>query len=341
MSTTDNRIKTRSKNAAQRPGLLVPKQTRRPTEEVAAERKVKEDAKQAKEDAKNAGIKRVADFEQNQADLDAMERTPRAVMKPKPLVRTRSYADVLRSNDVDMADESAERGGTFEFKLAAVEAGQTTDDAMETEVEDSHPRKKNVGFSFPFLLCQLITYKSKAKSRNNKKKPGVRDANESSTFEFKPATVEAGQTIDDDVETAVQDSPSKKNVSISFLFSYVNLQFIRGRPNRRKARKNLEYGMRMCFIATTWLWLTRVLSKAAHSSPSRLLLKLVRQLTTLWKRWFRTHHRRRRTLVFFSFLLFVNLLIRGRPNRRKTRKNLGCGMPSRQSKIREKILNAN
>ena len=156
MSTTDNRIKTRSKNAAQRPGLLVPKQTRRPTEEVVAERKVKEDAKQAKEAAKNAGIKRVADFEQNQADLDAMERTPRAVTKPKPLVRTRSYADVLRSNDVDMADESAERGGTFEFKLAAVEAGQTTDDAMETEVEDSHPRKKNVCFSFPFFLFSFV-----------------------------------------------------------------------------------------------------------------------------------------------------------------------------------------
>ena len=146
MST--DRVTTRSKNSAQHPGLLVPKQIRRTSEEVAADRKVKEDTKKEKQNNKKASIKRVAEFEQNQADNDAMERTPRVVTKPNPLVRTRSYADVLRhgNSDVEMADGMAEPGSPFE--LAAVADGQTTDDAMETEVQDLPPWKKNVCFFF-------------------------------------------------------------------------------------------------------------------------------------------------------------------------------------------------
>ena len=149
MST--NRVTTRAKNAAQHPGLLIPKQTRRTSDEVAVSRRAKEDAKREKEDIKKAGIKRVAEFEQNQADKDAMERTPRVVTKPNRLARTRSYADVLRagSSDVEMTDGTGQPGSSFE--LAAVEAGQTTDDGMETAVQDLPPRierKKNVCFFF-------------------------------------------------------------------------------------------------------------------------------------------------------------------------------------------------
>src|ERR1700679_91173 len=97
MSTNLNRITTRSKNATQRPGLLIQKQVRRTSDEVAAIREAKEDAEKKKEHTKQAGIKRVAAFEKNQAEDDAMEQTPRVVTKPRPLVRTRSYADVLRS----------------------------------------------------------------------------------------------------------------------------------------------------------------------------------------------------------------------------------------------------
>jgi hypothetical protein len=159
--STGNRIQTRSKNTTQHPGLLVPKQTRRTSDEVAASRRAKEDAKKEREDAKKAGIKRVAEFEQNQAEKDATERTPRVVTKPNPLVRTRSYADVLRSSDVEMADataevEAAEPGSPFE--LAAVEPGQTTDDGMETAVQDLPPRKNAVCFFILFspTIRQLI-----------------------------------------------------------------------------------------------------------------------------------------------------------------------------------------
>lgn len=150
--STGNRIQTRSKNTTQHPGLLVPKQTRRTSDEVAASRRAKEDAKKKREDAKKAGIKRVAEFEQNQAEKDAIERTPRVVTKPNPLVRTRSYADVLRNSDVEMDDATAEPGTPFEF--ATVAAGETTDDGMETVVQDS-PKKKNVSFffSFPIFIC--------------------------------------------------------------------------------------------------------------------------------------------------------------------------------------------
>lgn len=154
--STNNRVATRSKNASQHPGYLVPKQTRRTSEEIAAIRRAKEQAKADKEAVKEAGIKRVAEFEQNQAQEDSVECTPRVT---KPLVRTRSYADVLRSNvsDVEMADGTGP-------ELAAVEDGQTTEDAMETEVEDVQP-KKNVRFFFFFSpICRLIRRRSKRRN---------------------------------------------------------------------------------------------------------------------------------------------------------------------------------
>lgn len=143
-SMSTNRLTTRPKNAVQHPGLLIPKQTRRSSTEVAAIREAKEKAKKEKELTKTAGIKRVAAFEKNQADNDAMEQTPRVVttQKPKPLVRTRSYADVLRGDDVDMVEgQSAEPDSAFE--VANIEDSQMTEsDGMETAVEQAPPRKK-------------------------------------------------------------------------------------------------------------------------------------------------------------------------------------------------------
>jgi len=145
MST--NRLMTRSRNAAQHPGLLIPKQARRSSDEVAAERKAKEDAKKEKERTKKVGIKRVAAFEKKQADDDAMEQTPKVVTKPRPLVRTRSYADVLRASCDDMYmdkvdEQSAEPDSAFEVAIVEDGQGQTTESADETAVEQARPRKK-------------------------------------------------------------------------------------------------------------------------------------------------------------------------------------------------------
>jgi hypothetical protein len=148
---SSDRVKTRSKNTTQHPGRLVPKQARRTTEEVAAIRKLKEDAKKEKEDKKKAAISRVAEFELNQAKNDAMEETPRAQVakKLKPLVRRRSYADVLRSSDVEMYDGTPEASTPGPFRMASVDPGQTTDDGMETVVQDLPPKKMTVLFFFP------------------------------------------------------------------------------------------------------------------------------------------------------------------------------------------------
>ena len=81
MSESTNRLSTCSKNSAQRPGLLVPKQICRSSDEVAAKRKAKEDAKWEREEKKVVSIKCVAKFKQNQAAKDAMERTPQVVTK--------------------------------------------------------------------------------------------------------------------------------------------------------------------------------------------------------------------------------------------------------------------
>ena len=78
MST--NCVTTHSKNVAQHPGLLIPKQTCCTSDKVVVLHRAKEDAKREKEDLKKASIKCVTKFEQNQADKDAMERTPQVVM---------------------------------------------------------------------------------------------------------------------------------------------------------------------------------------------------------------------------------------------------------------------
>ena len=118
MST--NHVTTHSKNAAQHPGLLILKRTRCTSDEVAVLRRAKEDAKREKEDLKKASIKHVAEFEQNQADKDAMEWTPQVVTKPNPLVHTCSYADVLHSSDVEMADGTDQPGSSSWLLLRLV-----------------------------------------------------------------------------------------------------------------------------------------------------------------------------------------------------------------------------
>ena len=165
MST--DRVTTRSKNASQHPGLLVPKQTRRTTQEVSAIREAKENLKKEKELTRRAGIKRVAVFEKGQADDDAIEQTPRVMTKPRPLVCTHSYANVLHGDYSGNIDgQSAEPDSAFEMPVGDAADGQTTEsaasDGMETVVEQplAPPRKK--------ITINKKDQKGKA--------PGVRDA---------------------------------------------------------------------------------------------------------------------------------------------------------------------
>jgi hypothetical protein len=143
MSAT-NHITTCSKNAAQHPGLLVPKQSRRTKDEVAAACQAKEDIKKNKELTKATNIKHVAEFEREQVNDDAVGGTPRVLTKPKALIRTRSYANVLAgdeataSSDVEMAD--GETGSDFEPGIE--EKDEMTDDNAESTIILSPPRKK-------------------------------------------------------------------------------------------------------------------------------------------------------------------------------------------------------
>ena len=101
-------MNTRAKNSTQRPGLIVEKKKHRSKEEVQAERQAKADAKEEKARTKAAGIKRVAAYEQNQANEDAVEATPKAAPQPRALHRTRGYAliperkDTVPESDVEM-----------------------------------------------------------------------------------------------------------------------------------------------------------------------------------------------------------------------------------------------
>ena len=135
MSESTNPILTCSKNSAQCPRLLIPKQIHQSSDKVAAECKAKEDAKQEREEKKAASIKHIAKFEQNQAAKDAIEWTPQVVTKTNQLVHTRSYANVLHNSDVEMTDMTtpSQSDNPFNLKLA-VEEGRTTDDGDRTEI---------------------------------------------------------------------------------------------------------------------------------------------------------------------------------------------------------------
>ena len=70
--------RTRASNSSKHPGLLVKPATRRTSADVKAAAKVKEAANAAKKQAKEAHIKRVAEFESNAQDHeDLIDATPR------------------------------------------------------------------------------------------------------------------------------------------------------------------------------------------------------------------------------------------------------------------------
>lgn len=136
-------ITTRSRNASQHPGLVAQRKPRRTTEQVASERQAKEQVKIDKELTKVAHIKRIAEYEKGQADLDANDMTPRAAPRTRPLVRTRSYADVLSdreavlANDVEM--DSDDNNSTF-VPVEVEDEGTTTEECPEPPT--SPPRKR-------------------------------------------------------------------------------------------------------------------------------------------------------------------------------------------------------
>ena len=172
MSTDTHRVTTCSKNTSQHPGLLIPKQTHRTTQEVTADRREKEDAKKRKEMKYKTDMERVANFEKNQAQNDANEHTLR-VQTARPLVRTRSYADVLRQgsgSDVEMKDATVTTEQPSPFEYAEIEPGNTTDDGMQTAVQDL-PKKKYVSF---FFLSYFSAHTTKTKGKE--KLTRVRDA---------------------------------------------------------------------------------------------------------------------------------------------------------------------
>ncbi|KIM72140.1 hypothetical protein PILCRDRAFT_93585, partial [Piloderma croceum F 1598] len=148
-------ITTRAKNATQHPGHIVEKDKKKchTKEEVVLEHQAKEDVKQEKARLKVVGIKRVAAYEQSQADEDAAEATPKALPLTKQLRRTRNYAlipqyeDNVPDSDVDMGDvgDVSDVGDVDAYRSADGSVGDVNDgdDDMKTEpVLTSPPRKK-------------------------------------------------------------------------------------------------------------------------------------------------------------------------------------------------------
>lgn len=168
-------VSTRSKNADQHPGLAVKKNTRRSSKEVAAERQAKEDAKQEKARTRAAGIKRVAEYEMAQASKDAADATPRAAPKAKPLVRTRSYADVLKGSDDEMSDVETSDGGRqgSDFNPENSDIPMTGSNT-ETESVSLPPKKKKKVAQKE--TAQKETTQKETVKKEKVPKPKIRDA---------------------------------------------------------------------------------------------------------------------------------------------------------------------
>jgi hypothetical protein len=135
-------MNTRAKNATQRPRLVVEKDKKkcRSKEEVQAERQAKEDAKEEKARTKAAGIKRVAAYEQNQANEDAVEATPKAAPQPRALHCTRSYAQIPERKDtVPYSDVEMREPDT---KGSIYNGADNNDDERTESVFASPPRKR-------------------------------------------------------------------------------------------------------------------------------------------------------------------------------------------------------
>jgi hypothetical protein len=166
MSSTRG-VTTCSKNAAQHPGLIVKTQRpRRTSKEVAAERQAKEDAKKEKALTKAANIKRIADYEIAQANKDALDATPKAIPGRRPLIRTRSYADVLAGNEI-ISDSDAETN----------DGGTNRDEAEETQTADSDASGDTEILSPPRKKKKVEEkQKEMAKVKAKAPKPKIRDA---------------------------------------------------------------------------------------------------------------------------------------------------------------------
>jgi hypothetical protein len=141
MSSTKG-VSTRSGNATTHPGLVVKGRPRRSSNEVAAQRQAKEEAKQKKARTKAAGIKRVAAYEVDQAEKHAADATPQAKPKTKPLTRTRAYANILVGSDDEMTDDKVPDG---DFDLENEDASMASSHTeTETESVELPPKKKKV-----------------------------------------------------------------------------------------------------------------------------------------------------------------------------------------------------
>ena len=134
-------MNTRAKNSTQRPGLVVEKKKRCSKEEVQAERQAKEDAKEEKACTKAAGIKRVAAYEQNQANKDVVEATPKAAPQPRALHRTCSYAHIPEREDTVPDSDFETREPDTEESIYNVVADNNDDERTESAFA-SPPRKK-------------------------------------------------------------------------------------------------------------------------------------------------------------------------------------------------------
>jgi len=137
-------ITTHARNTTQHPGLIIVKQDKKrwTKEEVQAEPQAKEDVKQEKACMKAVGIKHVATYEQNQANNDAVEATPKALPLTRQLRCTRSYALIPQYEDVVVDLDSDVDMGNMGTDGSTFNADDGDNDAKTKPVLTLPPRKK-------------------------------------------------------------------------------------------------------------------------------------------------------------------------------------------------------
>ena len=141
-------MNTRAKNKTAHPGYADKPKTRRTRAEVEEDRKTKAEAKASREEAKQNGIIRMAEFEAaDLAEEDLVDATPRPLFTPRQRSKRHNQAysgltPIQATSDIDTSDFD---GALFNPAKSDISAENPTDEDSDSVVESdaaASPPKK-------------------------------------------------------------------------------------------------------------------------------------------------------------------------------------------------------
>jgi hypothetical protein len=169
-------MKTRSTNSqhpAYELGVAAPKRKKRTPAEISAEKEADNTKKAEANAAKKANIRRVADLEEQIAEEDSVDVTPRP-LRPRPhlprrLQRTETRIDVLSSDEgMEVGNDCA---SSMDFHVEVEATGEDGD----TEIEEDTRATKKAKVQKPRTRDEIDEARKEVVSEKSKEKAGEKE----------------------------------------------------------------------------------------------------------------------------------------------------------------------